>query len=67
MLNREHPDAEKYLKEFDALWEKLKLDLSKVEVPKLKGYDGNPQDKIYKQHALNVRELQKKYSYLFTD
>lgn len=66
MLNREHPDAEKYLKEFDALWEKLKQDLSKIERPKVKGLDG-PDNKIYKQHALNVRELQKKYSYLFTD
>ena len=66
MINKNHPDVQKYREEFDALWKDLDYALKMIEKDKTKGFDG-PKNKIYKQHALKVKKLQEKYSYLFTD
>lgn len=66
MINKNHPDVQKYREEFDALWKDLDYALKMIEKDKTKGFDGH-KNKIYKQHALKVKKLQEKYSYLFTD
>lgn len=66
MVNKKHPDYEKYVNECNDVRDKMIEELSAVEQPKVKGFDG-PNVAIHKKFAKKIKEIQKKYSYLFTD
>ena len=66
MVNKNHPDYEKYIEECYIERDKLKEELSKINQPKIMCKDGYGVA-IHKKFAKKIKKIQQKYSYLFTD
>lgn len=66
MVNKEHPDYKKYQSEAFDLRDKMINEIDKVEMPQIKGLDGET-TAIYKKYAKKLKELQQKYKHLFVN
>lgn len=66
MVNKQHPDYKKYVDECYSARKTLDKKLSEVKQPNVMCKDG-PNEKIYKEFAKEIKSIQEKYSYLFTD
>lgn len=64
MVNKEHPDFKKYQSEFFDLRDKMNNEIDKIEMPQIKGLDGET-TAIHKKYAKKIKELQQKYKHLF--
>ena len=66
MANKKHPDYKKYQSEAFDLRDKMIDEIDKVEMPQIKGLDGEI-TVIHKKYAKKLKELQQKYKHLFVN
>lgn len=64
MVNKNHPDYDKYESEFLNIRDKMIDEINKIEIPKIKGLDGES-TAIHKKYAKKIIILQQKYKHLF--
>lgn len=64
MLNRNHHDFQKYECEFKAIKQNMKNEYDAI-INIESRMDSDKANKIHKKYALQIKELQEKYSHLF--
>ena len=70
MLNENHPDFPKYKAEFDAAWnewsKKEDALLEKMRANNVKSGKDNPEStRFFRELSTKLKEIKKKYAYLF--
>ncbi len=64
MVNKNHPDYDKYESEFLNIRDKMIDEINIIEIPEIKGLDGESTE-IHKKYAKKIKILQQKYKHLF--
>lgn len=67
MINREHPDFNNYISECNVLLERFKKELQILEAKELEHSKDGECSTLAKQFNLDIKKVQDKYSYLFTE
>ncbi len=67
MINKEHPNFNHYISECNLLLEKFKRELQILENKESEHSKDGEYSTLAKQFNLDIKKVQDKYSYLFTE